>query len=270
MTMNMRALIAALTISLILFSVTASVAEVEGQGPAWYELGFNVPPSITVESPNSTVAYKNLMPLNLSLDYYSLRNTIYSIDFSGLIYIIDNQTSSNLQSQNITIDVSKLSEGQHQINIIAKFFWWSADNVGDYFYPFEPIGFTVYNKPPTIKLMGYETNYNTTSFPLNFTIDRPTSWMGYSLDNKENATLLGNYTLKGLTDGSHSIVVFANDTVGNIGKSNTVFFTVNTQPSPASSLSPLSSVPEFPAWIILPALLAIATLVVVAFKKKNF
>jgi len=65
--------------------------------------------------------------------------------------------------------------------------------------------------------------------------------MGYSLDNKANATFLGNTTLENLTEGLHSLVIYANDTVGNMGKSDTVSFNVNTQPSSSPTQQPTPS-----------------------------
>jgi len=50
--------------------------------------------------------------------------------------------------------------------------------------------------------------------------------------------LTGNATLQGLTDGEHSLVVFANDSVGNMGSSDPVFFMVDTIPPSVSVLSP--------------------------------
>lgn len=70
--------------------------------------------------------------------------------------------------------------------------------------------------------------YNSQDIPLNFNVDKNTSWAAYNLDNQGNETIQGNMTLTGLSNGSHSIVVYANDTLGNMGKSDTVFFTVNT------------------------------------------
>ena len=46
-------------------------------------------------------------------------------------------------------------------------------------------------------------------------------------------TIAGNTTLTGLSDGSHSIVIYSNDTLGNMGKSDTIFFEVNTEDSTA-------------------------------------
>jgi hypothetical protein len=51
----------------------------------------------------------------------------------------------------------------------------------------------------------------------------------YSLDNKDNVSITENptLTLSGLSDGSHSITVYAQDaTTGKYTKSQTVYFTV--------------------------------------------
>jgi hypothetical protein len=62
------------------------------------------------------------------------------------------------------------------------------------------------------------------------------STVTYSLDGKANVTIAGNSTLTNLPDGSHSLVVYANDTAGNMGKSETIFFTADTTtPSPTPS-----------------------------------
>lgn len=80
---------------------------------------------------------------------------------------------------------------------------------------------------PTITVVSPENRtYAASSVPLNFTLNKPTSWIGYSLDAQHNVAITGNTTLSGLSYGSHNITVYANDTSGNIGSSGTVFFTV--------------------------------------------
>jgi len=54
--------------------------------------------------------------------------------------------------------------------------------------------------------------------------------MGYSLDGQLNVTITENTTLPGLPDGPHSLIVYANDTAGNMGSSDIVYFTVDTTP----------------------------------------
>jgi len=83
---------------------------------------------------------------------------------------------------------------------------------------------------PTITVTSPENNanYATSSIPLNYTVSENVNWTGYSLDGQANDTIVGNITLVGLLDGSHSVVVYANDTVGNMGASSMVYFTVDT------------------------------------------
>ena len=68
--------------------------------------------------------------------------------------------------------------------------------------------------------------YPTSSVPLGFTENGPTSWIGYSLDGQLNITITGNTTLFGLSYGYHNITLCANDTCGNMGSSSTVCFAV--------------------------------------------
>ena len=67
------------------------------------------------------------------------------------------------------------------------------------------------------------------SIPLVFIVDRPSSWLGYSIDGLDNVTVSGNTTISGLAEGWHSVTVYANDTLGNAGKSEPTSFLVDTQ-----------------------------------------
>ena len=69
-------------------------------------------------------------------------------------------------------------------------------------------------------------SYNVSSVPLNFTIDKTFDWVGYSLDGRKNETVVGNSTLTNLINGNHNLTVYANDTFGNMGASQTIAFTV--------------------------------------------
>jgi hypothetical protein len=46
-----------------------------------------------------------------------------------------------------------------------------------------------------------------------------------------NQTIVGNTTLVGLPEGSHTLAMYANDTVGNMGTSVVHFFVDTTLPS---------------------------------------
>jgi hypothetical protein len=80
--------------------------------------------------------------------------------------------------------------------------------------------------PPNITVLSPQNQtYEGRLVPLNFTIYdySAISWMGYSLDGQANATVTGNITLN-VDKGSHSVVVYANDTYGNMGSSDVVHF----------------------------------------------
>ena len=68
--------------------------------------------------------------------------------------------------------------------------------------------------------------YNKNCVPLTFTINVPTLWIKYSLDNKANITITKNITLTGLSEGTHSIIVYAKDKSGNEANSTKVYFTI--------------------------------------------
>jgi parallel beta-helix repeat protein len=87
--------------------------------------------------------------------------------------------------------------------------------------------------PPEICVSSPEnTTYITDSVSLNFTVNEATSWMGYSLDGQNNITVTETtLNLPELSDGSHSLTVYANDTAGDMGKSETMHFTIDTFPT---------------------------------------
>jgi N-acetylneuraminic acid mutarotase len=81
--------------------------------------------------------------------------------------------------------------------------------------------------PPKINVTSPSNQtYIESSVPLAFSLDKQVSWVGYSFDGKQNVSLTGNSTIANMTNGFHSITVYANDTFGNIGASETVSFTV--------------------------------------------
>ncbi|MFQ6063910.1 MAG: cohesin domain-containing protein, partial [Candidatus Bathyarchaeia archaeon] len=79
--------------------------------------------------------------------------------------------------------------------------------------------------PPTISILSPENKtYLVSDVSLTFTVNESTSWIGYSLDNQNNITISGNTTLVNLSDEKYTIKVYANDTAGNMGASEMVYF----------------------------------------------
>lgn len=94
--------------------------------------------------------------------------------------------------------------------------------------------------PPNISIVSPKNRiYVEADIPLAFIIDETVVCMTYSLDNNANVTIAGNQSLSGLSDESHSLIVYAKDAAGNIGTSEIIHFTIETQqPEP------------FPVWIV--------------------
>jgi len=93
---------------------------------------------------------------------------------------------------------------------------------------------------PTINISSpTNTVYQSTTVSLEFTVDEPTSSLRYSLDGNANVTLLGNVTLNGLSNGLHSLTVYATDAAGNSAAA-TVHFTINSPvyTQPANTATP--------------------------------
>ena len=86
---------------------------------------------------------------------------------------------------------------------------------------------------PTVFVVSPENKtYTANNVPLNFTVSEQTSWIGYSLDEQANVTIAGNTILTGLSDGSHSLTVYAKDTAGNTGASETIYFNIAQHSEP--------------------------------------
>jgi len=112
--------------------------------------------------------------------------------------------------------------------------------------------------PPVVHIVLPENaNYTSSIVSLAFAVNKPVSWMGYSLDGQEIVTVTGNTTLAGLTSGSHNITVYAKDSFENTGNSETISFSI-TEP--------------FPTTLVIASAVTVATVgigLLVYFKKRN-
>ena len=90
--------------------------------------------------------------------------------------------------------------------------------------------------PPVITLHSPQNrSYNTSSIPIEVSANEVISAWWYSLDSGANTSFTPNTTLSGLSDGLHRLIVYANDSAGNVGYASVVF-TIDTTP-PALKLS---------------------------------
>ena len=100
---------------------------------------------------------------------------------------------------------------------------------------YKPVGYGTV--APRVQITSPE-NKTYSEVSLAFTVNRGTQWMGYSIDNQANVTIKIETTLSGLSEGAHNVTIYANDSLGNTGSSNAVFFSVDTLPPNIEILLP--------------------------------
>jgi hypothetical protein len=88
-----------------------------------------------------------------------------------------------------------------------------------------PIGYGTLH--PEIKIFPPKNeSYNSSSISLYFYVDKPILDLSYNLDGNQNVTITGNFTIANLSNGLHNVTIYATDTFGNKGASQTISFTI--------------------------------------------
>jgi len=239
------------------------------------------PPTISILSPlNQTYTNNILLHFNITLRYPR------SQDFRGISYSIDNQkpilcknSSNGNTNYNWSTIYENLAEGAHTLQVFVKIVSSNLPSTSatlqqrTFTSNSDIINFTV-NTPPTITIISPQNNtYRSTSIPLNFTVNESTTWIRYSIDNQANITVKENTTLTDVPNGYHTLTFYANDTAGNMAKSDTFFFTITAVatplPIPTSSptqlptLEPIPTVGLTPTCVLYPAPSDLTTIVVI-------
>jgi len=198
----------------------------EGWSTVWFTVTKDeTPPTVTIISP---VWDKTYYTSSVSLTY---RVDEENPDWVG--YSLDGAANKTLTGNNT---LTNLGLGSHDLTVYAN------DTSGN--WGSDTVGFAVEDETsPVVDIISpMNTTYTTTSIPLNYEVEEEyPDWVGYSLDGAANETLTGNTILSGLSLGSHTLTVYANDTSGNIGHS-TVHFTVADETSPLVTIvSPMNT-----------------------------
>jgi hypothetical protein len=173
-------------------------------------------------------------------------NTVYHNNFE---ISIDGQAGDSYNDSVNTWDNGYPAGGNYWINYNAQEIGSSgignipyeidANNIDRYplMEPFNSTFFVLQTTLPKIVIQSpANQTYHNSSIPLVFFVDvfsadKAVNWSGYSLDGRPNETiisnnLLTNATIVNATKGLHCITVYANDTFGNMGVSQTINFTV--------------------------------------------
>jgi hypothetical protein len=177
--------------------------------------------------PVNTTYTTRIVTLNLSFSTRLFSNiplsAAYSLDGKPNVYVPLESSPSLIWNKNRvegSVTLPELSDGPHTISVYVT----ARMSIGFSYWDSETVHFTVETTTPKIKVLSpINQAYTETSVPLMFTVDK-TNWTGFSVDGKENNTISGNFTLYGLPNGLHNLTVYANDTYGNMGKSETISF----------------------------------------------
>jgi hypothetical protein len=236
--------------------------------------------SMQIDSPKETTYNVHDVPLDATVILEDAKLASNSL-FDSMFYSIDDSPNAtlsyymNIDSQGHAVyrgimTVFNLSEGAHRVVIYY-------NNTNGPFMTGSVI-FTVDSTVPKIAIISPQNiTYNTdVGVHLVFIVNKSTSWMGYSIDNHANVTLTGNLTgtqnLARLNDGLHNITVYANDTAGNTGKSETVIFITKAfhqsqNPYLTPSPSTTATIPELQSGIALLLAATFASLTILTLRR---
>jgi len=141
---------------------------------------------------------------------------------------------SNLDSMPILRDHLGVASINDMLYVIGGF---NGTNWVNTMEQFKPLRYGLV--PPMVQITAPE-NKTYRDVPLAFTVNRNTHWAGYSIDGETNITIGSQKTLYGLSQGVHRIVIYANDSSGNMGSSNTVYFSVDTEGPIIDIIAPIN------------------------------
>jgi len=260
--MNTKTVLAKAFIALILLSALIGVQLVNLTKANPYVYGGEVPPKpdtippiISIFYPKNNTAY-NVNHVALTFDVSaptgptvyspSLRFIYYKTDWQqNEVFVYNKYTSDsypgrptkgryNIFSSNLNL--TGIPEGNHSVIVIAiyhgRYIPGNAQHTlstnGFTITGSSSVNFIIDTTPPNISVLTVENRtYDTSDVPLSFTVNEPVSQLTYNLDEQGNATIAGNTTLIGLSNGAHNLTIYATDPAGHIGYSETVYFSID-------------------------------------------
>ena len=162
-----------------------------------------------------------------------------------LFGILDARGSAagDLYNRKYNLTLSGLGDGAHFMKVRVAGEYYGPGGSG---YDCEGnVSIIIDTGPPKVSIRSLENKtYCTPTIPLNFITNEPISQSAYSLDGQENVTIAGNTTLTELSRGDHNITVYAKDEAGNVGASETIWFSV-AEPFPFVPIATASALVVF-------------------------
>jgi hypothetical protein len=226
-----KLLLTAVFISLLLFSAVAEKVFVKLATANFIQLNWSV------ESPESKTYSVKTIPLIIKFWVYTYYEKMFGIHVTvgEIFYSIDERPNvtvsvafsvdeeNELEIYTAETVLSGLSDGSHKVVAYVK------DQNGKVYS--RERTFEVDTTLPEISIFSVENKTcDKCEVPLNFMVNESVLKIAYSLDGEKNVSIAGNTTLIGVSYGGHNVTVYATDIAGNIGASETIFFTIEEPP----------------------------------------
>jgi hypothetical protein len=159
------------------------------------------------------------------LNAYSSANRVYDVERNSW------SSGASLPSARVYLAVAVVDDVLYAIG------GFDGENWLDVNERYLPVGYGTV--PPEVRVLSPENKtYTSKSVELALSVNRATEWIGYSLDAQAKVTVSGDAVLSRLSEGSHTVKVYANDSFGNTGSSSTVYFSVDTKAPRVAILFP--------------------------------
>jgi hypothetical protein len=244
-----KAFPAAFMLALLFLALVGEQHVKLGKANPFYEERRTDPPIISIHSPINGTCVNNVL-LNFTVTkpewWVSTPGSLgYAQTLSSVSYEIDGEAygangfDSTLTSPfNYFVYLANLTDGAHSLAVhaYATGFVVEIHGLWDYYVPINSsstVRFALDSTLPSVSILSLENKtYYSTNVTLAFAVNEPTSGMSYCLDGA-NVTVAGNTTIAELSYGAHNLTVYAVDVAGNIGASETVYFTIaELEPEP--------------------------------------
>ena len=166
--------------------------------------------------------------MQIDNSYYTADWLQNSTQIDLTTYLDSEEDSNNIS---VSVNLTGIPDGKHVIRvyvfaqgrIVDPFHWYTFETAG-----YSRVNFTIDTTPPSVSVFPIRNEMYAESevleVNLNFIVNESASKISYVLDGQDNVTLAGNTTLTGLSEGEHSLTVYATDEAGNTGASETITF----------------------------------------------
>jgi hypothetical protein len=235
-------------ISTLLFSTVAGAQFVNLAAANFLPADLSFAQIFIISPENKTYTGKVDVIFIASYNNLTLQSLSCVIDDEASVEINSDSYRVLFQSPDGTVEMRgalllALDDGPHKLTVHAKMARLPLDpvcaEVPQYVDYSDVVYFTVDSIPPNVSILApVDKTYNTAEVRLDFTVNEPVSWMGYSIDGLTSVTLTGNTTLRSQVEGMFSLTVYARDAAGNLGISEPVNFAIDTISPRFSLLSP--------------------------------